>query len=163
MKFSWKALLLAPLAIPVVMGMVGAIGLPNGGPLAGFLFFFVASALLSYGSTLFLLLPAVYLLSRLTAATFGRICGLGALLGVAIFLVVARVDYQASGDNSGPPEGTFASYLAANAFSLGTWLFPLSGLGTAALYAALSARTQKSTDAVRDARAGRTSPTRRES
>jgi hypothetical protein len=69
MKFSWKALLLAPLPIPLIYGAVFEISAPGKNPFGGFLILSALSIVLSYGITLFLFLPCLFTVSRFTPLT----------------------------------------------------------------------------------------------
>ena len=63
MRFSWKALLLAPLPVPLVYSLAFVILSPmSKHPIPGFLFCFVLGSIFSFGTTLFLFLPCVFLL-----------------------------------------------------------------------------------------------------
>jgi hypothetical protein len=132
MRFSWKAILLAPLAVPLITGLVLASS-PSGRPLMNFIFFFGLAAAFSYGASVFVLLPGLYLVSRFAVLTAWLAGMAGTGLGLALYFPIGWVSYRASGDNSGPPTGTFGQYLwqggAAEA-----WPFLAGGLITALLY-----------------------------
>jgi hypothetical protein len=137
MKFSWKALLLAPLAVPVLYGVVLEAlvpGAPGRSPLFAFLFLVAVGSMASYGATVFLLLPALFALSRfrpLTATLTGLV---GLVLGAVAWLPITWMSYRSSGADSGPPEGTFARYLWRQGLGIDFWAFLLAGLVTALLY-----------------------------
>ena len=133
MKFSWKALLLAPLPIPLVIS-VWCASHPGRHPIYGFLFFFVIGCVLSYGTTIFLFLPCLFLVSKLTPLTV-RLTGLvGTVLGGLVWLHVSWQCYGDSGANCGPPQGTFVDYLRQNGFDWDFWLLLSAGLITALFY-----------------------------
>lgn len=102
-------------------------------PWPTFLFIFGLSIAFSYGVSLFLFLPGLFVLSRFTKLTFLRTVLFGTLLGLALYFPIAWQSYLASGDNSGPPTESFLHYLRHN-FVSESWLFYGSGLLTAALY-----------------------------
>jgi hypothetical protein len=134
MKFSWNALALAPLPVPLVVAIVLAATMGGGNRLAGFVFFLVAGLLISYGATLALLLPACYLLPEKATATTSRAAMLGAVLGELALLPPAWISWRASGPNSGPPQDGFAEHLLRDITDPVTLAFPLAGLVTAVLY-----------------------------
>jgi len=60
---------------------------------------------------------------------------LGALLGVVAYLPYARQAYQASGENSGPPAGSFAEFIWRDLREpVFPALFIVAGLATATFY-----------------------------
>ena len=130
MKFSWNALSLAPLPVPLTVAIVLAATMGGGNRLAGFVFFLVAGLLISYGATLVLLLPAFYLLPEKATATASR----AAVLGELALLPPAWISWRASGPNSGPPQDGFAEHLLRDITDPVTLAFPLAGLVTAVLY-----------------------------
>lgn len=137
MRFTWKAVLLAPLVVPLLFS--AALSGAGGNLLAGFLFFLVVSAVISYGTTVLLFLPCLWCASGLARLTLARTSALGAALGGAIWLPVARIEWQASGIDSGPPEDPFSVYLWNQLSGWEIWLFIGSGLVTAAVYWLLAA------------------------
>lgn len=132
MKFSWKAVVLAPLAAPLLIGL--ALTWSSGGKLLfAFLFFFGLAAVLSYGVSILVFLPCLYLCSRFMGLMAWSTGLLGTVLGMAIYLPFSWVSYGASGDDSGPPTGTFGEYLWRSGPSE-AWIFLAAGLVTALLY-----------------------------
>ena len=142
-RFSWTGLILAPLPIPFIFSALLEISAPGQSPILSFLFFFVVGGVVSYGATLFLLLPSLILISRLTPLT-AHLTGLvGTVLGGVIWLPVLWLSYRTSGDNSGPPQGSFGEYLRRELLGQEIWMFLMAGLVTALLYwflAGLSSR-----------------------
>ncbi len=135
MKFSWKALFLAPLPVPFIYSVAFVILSGMGKhPIYEFLFCFVFGSVFSYGTTLFLFLPCLFLLSRLTPLTARLTCLLGTLLGGLTLLPVDWEMYVTSGVDSGPPQGSFGAYLLRQGFDPIDWAFLLGGLVTAMLY-----------------------------
>jgi hypothetical protein len=134
-KFGWKGFVLAPLAVPFVCSVLFVSATESRNPLLGILVLFAIGSVVSYGATAFLLLPCLYLVSKFTVLTVRLTCVFGALLGAVAYLPYARIAFQGSGDNSGPPKGTFTEYLwrqLSEPVELG--LFVAGGLATAALY-----------------------------
>ena len=137
MRFSWKAILFAPLAVPLFTGSVFTAS-TRGEPVFTFLFFFGLAAVFSYGATVCVLLPCLFLLSRFKTLTAWVTGFVGIMLGLAIYFPMAWVSHRASGDNSGPPTDTFFEYLWRKGLAEG-WMLPAAGLVTALLYWFLSA------------------------
>ena len=140
MKFSWKALLLAPLPIPLIYGAVFEISAPGKNPFSGFLILSALGSVLSYGITLFLFLPCLFTVSRFTPLTAKFSGLLGTALGVLVYFPVVWQSYRESGDDSGPPQITFGEYLRQHGFALEFWAFLVAGLVTAMLYWSLANR-----------------------
>lgn len=132
MRFSWKAIVLAPLPVPLFVSVILALA-PSRNPWQAFLIFFIFGSAFSYGAGVFLLLPSLYLISRFRALTAWLVGLVGIMMGGAIFLTVAWLSYLGSGDNSGPPSGAFGEYLGRTFWPEG-WPFFAGGLVTALLY-----------------------------
>jgi hypothetical protein len=77
-RFSWTGLILAPLLVPVMFSMIGAAMLSSpqegGNPVLGFLVLLIPGCVVSYGATIFLFLPCLFLLSLWTPVTAFRAC-----------------------------------------------------------------------------------------
>ena len=136
MRFSWKAILLAPLLVPLIASFVMAMA-PSPSWLFSFLFFLALGCVVSYGVSIVLFLPCLFVLSRFTRLTAWLTGLVGAALGMAVYLPVAWQSWLASGDNSGPPSESFLEYLWRNSWSE-SWLFYGGGLATAMVYWLLS-------------------------
>ena len=136
MRFSWRAVALAPLAVPLLVGSVFAVW-TGGQPVFTFLIFAGLALPISYGASLFLFLPCLFLVSRFMALKAWMVGAMGTVLGLVIYFPVGWVSYGASGQDSGPPTETFVQYLLREGPAEG-WLFPVSGLVTALLYWFLS-------------------------
>ena len=132
MRFSWKAVILAPLAVPLIASLILATA-PSQNHLLAFLFFFGLGCAFSYGVSLVLFLPCLFVLSRFTCLTARLTAVVGMLLGLAVYFPVGWQSYLASGDDSGPPSGSFAQYLGRSFWSESR-PFYVSGLVTATLY-----------------------------
>jgi hypothetical protein len=132
MKFSWKAVALAPLPAPFAFTFLISGGAKN--PVLAFLFLFALSSLFSYGAALGVFLPGLYCFSKLTRLQFYKVSLVGFFLGILVYLPMSWIFYCSSGPDSGPPEGTYLAYLVRSWTDAGTWLFPISGLITAVIY-----------------------------
>jgi len=128
-------LLLAPLPVPFVYSVAFVIlASMSSHPIFGFLLCFILGSVFSYGATIFLFLPCLFLLSRFTPLTARLTCLLGTLLGGLALLPLDWEMYLTSGVDSGPPQGSFAAYLLQQGFDPIDWAFPVGGLVTAMLY-----------------------------
>ena len=132
MRFSWKAIILAPLPVPLIAALVLAMG-SSQNHFAGFLFFVVLGSVISYGVSLALFLPCLFLVSRITRLTAWLTGLVGLALGMAVYFPLGWQSYLSTGDNSGPPPGSFVQYLWHHSWSE-SWLFYLGGLVTATVY-----------------------------
>jgi len=135
MHFSWKGLLLAPLPVPLIGSVVMAPLLNGEGPaVLPFFILLIPACMISYGTTIFLFLPALFVLSRLRPVTAWMACLLGFALGAAMIVPVTLMAWASSGPDSGPPTENLLTFFvrwAADPFML---FFPAAGLVTAALY-----------------------------
>ena len=134
MKFTWKALILAPLIVPCVFSAL-LMSPQSKSPVLGFFVIAALGSFFSYGATACLFLPCLYVLSKLTALKMYLTCILGTVLGAVIYFPFVWISFTASGINSGPPEGTFVQYLLSTTFDpINLALFPGAGLVTALAY-----------------------------
>jgi hypothetical protein len=141
MKFTWKAIILSPLLVPLICSGVLAIATASNSWFFGFLLFFILGAFISYGATIFLFLPCLFLTSKWITPTLLLTCILGAALGVVSSLPVMWMAWKSSGPDSGPPQDTFAEFFLqwfADPSALLFLIFPFAGLVTAAAYWFLS-------------------------
>lgn len=134
MKFSWKALLLAPLPIPIILSaaFVNLAGVKSA--VLGLLVCSALGSLFSYGATVFLLLPCLFAVSKLTPLTARLTCLLGLVLGGMAYLPLAWIMWSSSGVDSGPPPDSFPHDLWQQLSEPLVWAFAVGGLITAALY-----------------------------
>ena len=140
MQFSWRGLILAPLLMPALFSALMAVAFDNNNPVLAFLFVMILGCFISYGSTIFLLLPAMYLLSLWRPLSGLNVCALGLVLGAAVFVPVTLIEWKSSGPDSGPPtENPFVFMLRFGADPT-TAIYPIAGLVTAALYWWLTTR-----------------------
>ena len=138
MRFSWTGLILAPLLVPMVFSMIGAAMLSSpqegGNPALGFLVLLIPGCVISYGATIFLLLPSLFLLSLWRPVTAFRACLVGLLLGALVFVPLTWLEWKSSGPDSGPPTENFLVFFVRWTADPLTAMFPLAGLITAGLY-----------------------------
>lgn len=121
-------------AYPSYLRALFAIAFPGRNPFAAFLFFSALGTVLSYGITLFLFLPCLFVVSRFTPLTASLTGLLGTTFGLLVYAPIIWVSYRGSGDDSGPPQITFGEYLRQHAFEWDFWAFLVAGLITALLY-----------------------------
>ena len=135
MRFSWNGLILAPLPVPLIASVVLAPLLNGDGPVVlPFLILMIPACMVSYGTTVFLFLPALFLLSLLRPVTGWMAWALGFVLGLAVIVPVTLLAWKSSGPDSGPPTESLLTFFprwAGDPFML---FFPAAGLVTAALY-----------------------------
>ena len=112
MQFSWTGLILAPLLLPVVFAALLS-SLQGDRPVLGFLILLVPGCIVSYGTTIFLFLPCLFLLSLWRPMTGFKVCMLGLLLGVAVFVPLTWVEWSSSGPEFRPADGELLSVLRA--------------------------------------------------
>jgi hypothetical protein len=136
MRFTWRAVVLAPLAAPMLFSLAACGDAKS--RVLGFLCFFLLGSFFSYGATMMLWLPSLFCLSLLTRLRFFKACLLGMFLGLVSYFPVAWVFWKSSGPDSGPPEITFVAYLARSLGEWSTWFFPVGGLITAIAWWMLS-------------------------
>ena len=140
MRFTWTGLILAPLLVPVMFSAT-FVSLSGGAwPLVGFLILLVPGCIVSYGTTIFLFLPCLFLLSLWRPMTGFKVCLLGLLLGAAVFVPLTLMEWKSSGPDSGPPTESFLGFFVRWAADPFTAICPLAGLITAGLYWRLGTR-----------------------
>ncbi|MFZ2066454.1 MAG: hypothetical protein WAV27_10775 [Xanthobacteraceae bacterium] len=133
MRFSWTGLILAPLAVPVIFSaLLSSLG--GAHPVLGFLILLIPGCIVSYGSTMFLFLPCLFLLSLWRPLTGLKVCLLGLGLGGAVLMPLTVMAWKSSGTDSGPPTESFFTFFVHWIEDPLTAVFPLAGLITAGLY-----------------------------
>ena len=143
MRFSWKALILAPLPMPLVLSAVMAPLMQGEGPVVlPFLILLIPACLISYAATTFLFLPALFVLSLLRPATGWMVSLLGFVLGAAMIVPVTLMAWTSSGPDSGPPTESFLTFFERWATDPLMLVFPIAGFVTANLYWWLVTRRQ---------------------
>lgn len=143
MKFSWKAIALSPLVIPFVYSAAIAVLLPSKDPILGFLALFYLGSVFSLAVSILILLPVLFLISRFTPLTACITALVGTVLGGIVYLPVIWQSYLESGDNSGPPQASFVSYLQQHFWGIELWAFLIGGFVTAMLYWLLTKDSRK--------------------
>ena len=133
MRFTWTGLMLAPLLVPVLFSATFSF-LQENWSVLGFLILLVPGCIVSYGTTIFLFLPCLFLLSLWRPLTGFKVCLLGLVLGAAVFVPMTWLDWTSSGTDSGPPTESFLAFLVRWAADPFNAIFPLAGLITAGLY-----------------------------
>ena len=134
MRFSWTGLILAPLLVPVIFSAAVLSFLHRDIPLIMFLILIVSSCFVSYGATVFLFLPSLYLLSAWRPMTAFKVCLLGLVLGTVVVVPLTLMLWKGSGPDSGPPTESFVTFLLRWVADPTMAMFPLAGLVTAGLY-----------------------------
>ena len=133
MRFSWTGLILAPLVVPVLFSAAMSASM-GGQPVLLFLLLLVPSCLVSYGTTIFLFLPCLFLSSLWRPLTGFTVCLLGLVLGAAMFVPLTLMMWKGSGPDSGPPVESFLDFSLRWGADPLTAVYPLAGLITAGLY-----------------------------
>jgi len=132
MRFSWTGLILAPLLLPVIFAVL--LSSFQGQPVLSFLVLLVPGRIVSYGTTIFLFLPCLFLLSLWRPMTTFKVCLLGLALGAAVYVPLTWMEWKSSGPDSGPPTESFFEFFVRWTADPFTAIFPLAGLITAGLY-----------------------------
>jgi hypothetical protein len=134
MRFTWTGLILAPLLVPVLFS-AAFVSLSQGDqPVLGFLILLVPGCIVSYGVTIFLFLPSLFLLSLWRPMTGFKVCLLGLVLGAALFVPMTWLDWTSGGPDSGPPTESFLAFFVRSVADPFAVISPLAGLITAGLY-----------------------------
>lgn len=127
MPFSWRAALLAPLILPLLITAVFFVlsppprgAMPLGQHLFFYVLFFGIGAFISYAATWGLLLPGMFLVSRVREVNVGIAVAIGLAAGGVVYLAHLWVWHKSSGPNSGPPEESFPAFLRQH-FDLLSW------------------------------------------
>ena len=134
MRFSWTGLILAPLLVPLVVSAAWLSSFEAGSPVLLFLLLLAFGCIVSYGTTIFLFLPCLFLLSSWQPMTGFKVCLLGLVLGALVFVPLTGMAWLSSGPDSGPPTESFLIFFLRWAADPLTAMFPLAGLITAGLY-----------------------------
>jgi hypothetical protein len=134
MRFSWTSLILAPLLAPLLFSVVFLSLSGASSPIQSFLILMIPGCIISYGTTMFLFLPALFLLSLWRPLTALNVCLLGLVLGAAVFVPVTLMEWKSSGPDSGPPTENFLVFFVRWAADPFTAVYPLAGLMTAGFY-----------------------------
>lgn len=130
-RFSWSGLLLAPLLVPLLASAALQASFGGARPVLSFLVLLVPGCVISYGTTIFLFLPCLFVLSRCRQLTGLSVCLLGLGLGAAVHVPVTLLAWGASGPDSGPPTESFWRFFLRWSADPLTAVYPLAGLVTA--------------------------------
>jgi hypothetical protein len=134
MRFTWIGLVLAPLLVPVMFCAAFVSASQSDRPVLVFLLLLLPGCIVSYGITIFLFLPSLFLLSLWRPMTGFKVCMLGMVLGAAVFVPLTWMDWKSSGTDSGPPTESFLEFFVRWAADPFTAIYPLAGLTTAGLF-----------------------------
>ncbi len=133
MRFTWLGLLVAPLLVPVLAAaLLSSQGASS--PVSAFLILLAIGWVMSFGTTVGVFLPCLFLLSRLRPMTMATVCLLGFALGAAVLVPLTWMAWLSSGPDSGPPAESFLAFVPhwiADPFSV---VCPVAGLVTAWIY-----------------------------
>jgi hypothetical protein len=146
MKISRRGLLLAPLPMPIIFSLMFEISAPGQNPILSVLFFSAFGSVVSYGITICLFVPLLYLVSKFTSLTAIVTSLVGMVVGFIVYFPVAWQMYISSGVDSGPPQGTFKEYLLRQGFQWDFWALLFAGMVTAFLYWYISKRSTGTKD-----------------
>jgi hypothetical protein len=134
MRFTWTGLILAPLLVPTIFSAAMLSSFHQSNPGLVFLILMVPSCVVSYGTTIFLFLPSLYLLSLWRPMTGLKVCLIGLVLGTLVFVPLTLLEWKGSGPDSGPPMESFLTFFLRWAADPLTAMYPLAGLVTSGLY-----------------------------
>lgn len=133
MRFSWTGLILAPLLVPAIFSTTMVMLVVSEGSLTAFLTMLVVSCVVSYGTTIFVFLPCLFLLSSEREMSGLKVCLLGSMLGTLAPVSLALISWGSIDPDAGFQINFFVFFLRFAAGPV-TPLFPLAGLITAGLY-----------------------------
>ena len=143
MHFSWAGFWVAPLLVPLIGSAISApLMRGDGWVVLPFFILLIPACIISYGTMIFLFLPALFLLSLMKPATAWIACLLGFALGAAVIVPFTVLAWGSSGPDSGPPAEDLLTFFLRWAFDPFMLFFPLAGLVTAAAYWWLGTRDQ---------------------
>jgi hypothetical protein len=145
-RLSWRSILLAPLAAPLILVSLLTLGSPGPNPILGFLLLLVLGCFVSYGATIVLLLPCLYLLSKVLTLRWYWACLCGTILGVVVIFPITWIAYRSSGPDSGPPVGTFLEFLRHGRTDPLNCLFPIAGGVTALAFWMLGSKPRAASE-----------------
>src|ERR1700686_5072979 len=125
MRFSWTGLILAPL-LPVMFSAALMGIFQTDRPVLAFLILLVPGCIVSYGTTIFLFLPCLFLLSLWRPMTGFRVCLLGLVLGAAVIVPLTGMDGKSSAPGSGQPTESFLEFFVRWAADPFTAIYPMA-------------------------------------
>ena len=135
--FSRKALLLAPLPVPLAYSALLVLGMATRSPSALFLMGLTIGLIIAY-SGIIVLIATLWLIAKARPIT-KTVTGItGFVLAGTGYVPIAWQNYLASGIDSGPPSGTFGAYLLHDWNDPLFYAFLIGGLATALIYHSLA-------------------------
>jgi hypothetical protein len=134
MRFTWKGVLLAPLAAAVLVSAAFARDLHNIPPMRSFLILLIPVCIISYGTIATLFLPGLFVISRRRRPSGVAVCLSGFVLGAAAYVPVILLAWATSGADLGPPVISLSAYFLRWYVDPQTAIPPAGGLLTAGLY-----------------------------
>jgi hypothetical protein len=135
---SWRALLQAPLVIVVPAAIFLDSGTKH--PIVAFGIFALMSYIFTLAVVSWLLLPALWLVSRVTSISTWLPPVIGGLLASLIFLAWDYSSWCSSGVDSGPPAADYPHWIAKSWFTADPFIVISLGVITAAAYNFLATR-----------------------
>jgi hypothetical protein len=141
--FSWRALLLAPLVISGPAGVLLASGSKY--PIVGFGICALVSYVFALAVTACLLLPALWLVSRVASITAWLPPVVGGLIAALLFLAWDYSNWCSSGVDSGPPAEAYPQWIVKSWFTPEPLVVIAFGVITAATYSYLATRKPQRT------------------
>ena len=143
MPFSWRAVFLSPLPIPLLAAATLSLTLGGTREFREFGFMLVVGYIVALGIVVIGLLPALWLLSRFAPLVWWMTVAVGAVEGFLLFFPWDYISWGASGVDSGPPAEPYPYWLITKSlFSWEVLLFVVPGAITAAVYHFLATRKQ---------------------
>src|SRR5438105_14225000 len=112
MRFSWTGLILAPLLVPVMFSAALLSSFQGDRPVLLFLLLLAPACIVSYGTTILLFLPCLFLLSLWRPMTSFKVCLLGLVLRAAVFVPLTWMAWTSRGPDSGPTTRWFLEVIA---------------------------------------------------
>lgn len=139
--FHWAALALSALVTPAPIGLDMAIGSLH--PVYAFVIFAGIGYVLTLAIIATLLLPALWILSWVTPIKGWITAVLGGLIAFPLFVGWDHISWGASGVDSGPPDCTYAQWVAKNWVTWEPLGIVVLGVGVAAAYHFLATRRRE--------------------
>lgn len=139
LPFSLPAFLIAPWPMPLLCSAAMAVGNPGRDPLFFFLLCLGVSLTISYLG-LATLVICLWFVGKVRPITRAVTVILGTALAASAYLPFCFVAWGSSGPDSGPPEGSFLTYLIQNFASPILGLFLAGGIVAAFTYDILARR-----------------------
>ena len=141
--FSWRALLVAPLVIPVPTAVVFVTDSRN--PIAAFGFCVLVGYVLTLAVVGCALCPTLWLVSWVAPIRAWLTPMIGGLLAAPIFLAWDYMSWCSSGIDSGPPATTYPQWIAKSWLTAEPIVVISFGVITASAYHFLATRKTNST------------------